>query len=86
MNGDNVVIIIYRGTVVNVYSDSASILATIVDLDDRERGTNYINTFEWPDTQFDEEKIREAIGDEVRDFMNQRADGSLQVKNLKRVG
>ena len=70
MSGDNVVIIIYRGTVVNVYSDSASILATVVDLDDKERGSNYINTFEWPDTKFDEEVIRQVIGDKIKDFMN----------------
>lgn len=70
MSGDNVVIIIYRGTVVNVYSDNANILATVVDLDDRELGANYIQTFEWPDTQFDEDAIREAIGDKVKDFMN----------------
>jgi len=70
MSGDNVVIIIYRGAVVNVYSDNANVLATVVDLDDRQLGVNYINTFEWPDTQFDEDAIREAIGDRVRDFMN----------------
>jgi len=70
MKADNVVIIIYRGSVVNVYSDNANMLATVVDLDDKEHGVNYINTFEWPDTQFDEDAIREAIGDKVRDFMN----------------
>ena len=70
MSGDNVVIIIYRGAVVNVYSDNANVLATVVDLDDKEYGVNYINTFEWPDTQFDEEKIKEAIGDKVKDFLN----------------
>jgi len=33
-------------------------------------GECYINTFEYPDTQFDEDAIREAIGDKVKDFMN----------------
>jgi hypothetical protein len=70
MSGDNVVIVVYRGGVVNVYSDNASIIATVVDLDDRELGANYIHTFEWPDTQFDEEVIKEVIGDKVKDFMN----------------
>jgi hypothetical protein len=70
MSGDNVVIVIYRGGVVNVYSDNANVLATVVDLDDRALGENYIHTFEWPDTQFDEEVIKEVIGDKIKDFMN----------------
>ena len=70
MSGDNVVIVVYRGGVVNVYSDNANVLATVVDLDDRELGENYIHTFEWPDTQFDEEVIKEVIGDKIKDFMN----------------
>ena len=70
MSGDNVVIVVYRGGVVNVYSDNANVLATVVDLDDRELGENFIHTFEWPDTQFDEDAIREAIGDKIKDFMN----------------
>jgi hypothetical protein len=70
MSGDNVVIIVYRGGVVNVYSDNANVLATVVDLDDKALGDNYIHTFQWPDTQFDLEVIREVIGDKVKDFMN----------------
>ena len=70
MSGDNVVIVVHRGGVVNVYSDNANVLATVVDLDDRALGANYIHTFEWPDTQFDEEVIREIIGDKIKDYMN----------------
>jgi hypothetical protein len=70
MKADNVVIIVYRGGVVKIYSDNANVLATVVDLDDRELGANYIHTFEWPETKFDEEAIREGIGDKVNDFMN----------------
>ena len=70
MKSDNVVIIVYRGDVVKVYSDSANVLATVVDLDEKKVGECYINTFEWPDTQFDEEVIREVIGDKVKDFIN----------------
>jgi hypothetical protein len=36
MSGDNVIIVVYRGGVANVYSDNANVLATVVDLDDRE--------------------------------------------------
>ncbi len=70
MNGDNIVIIIEGGVVQTVYSDNANILATVVDLDAKNVGADYIGTFEWPDTQFDEDAIREAIGDRVKDFMN----------------
>jgi hypothetical protein len=70
MNGDNIVIVIEGGMVTEVYSDNANILATVVDLDEKKVGADYIGTFEWPDTQFDEDAIREAIGDKVKDFMN----------------
>jgi len=70
MCGDNIVIIVEGGVVQTVYSDNANILATVVDLDDKKVGECYINTFEWPDTQFDDEAIREVIGDKVKDFMN----------------
>ena len=70
MSGDNVVIVVYRGGVVNVYSDNANVLATVVDLDDRELGANYIHTFHYPETEFDEDAIREVIGDKIKDFMN----------------
>ncbi len=70
MNGDHIVIIVEGGVVQTVYSDSANILATVVDLDVKKVGECYINTFQWPDTQFDEEAIRVAIGDKVKDFMN----------------
>ena len=66
MSGDNVVIIVHRGGVVNIYTDNANILTIVVDLDDRELGANYIHTFEWPDTQLDEE----VIGEKIKDFMN----------------
>jgi len=70
MNGDNIVIIVEGGVVQTVYSDNANILTTVVDLDEKKVGECYINTFEWPETQFDEDAIREAIGDKVKDFMN----------------
>jgi hypothetical protein len=70
MNGDNVVVIIYRGDVVKIYSDNANVLATVVDLDNKQHGEHYIESFAWPDTQFDEEAIRDFIGDKVKDFMN----------------
>ena len=70
MNGDNVVIVIEGGAVRDVYSDNSNIEAVIIDIDNKKIGEAYIHSFEWPDTQFDEEAIREAIGDKVKDFMN----------------
>ncbi len=70
MSGDNIVIVVNGGRVEQDYSDNANILATVVDPDEEKVSECYINTFEWPDTQFDEDAIREAIGDKVKDFMN----------------
>jgi hypothetical protein len=70
MNGDNVVIIVSKGDVVKVYSDNVNVIATVVDLDNKINGNDYIEAYSWPDTQFDEEAIRDFIGDKVRDFMN----------------
>ncbi len=70
MNGDNIVIVVNGGRVEQVYSDNANIQAMIVDLDNKKIGEEYIHTFEWPDTQFDEDAIREVIGDKIKDLMN----------------
>jgi hypothetical protein len=70
MNGDNLVIIVEGGVVQSVYSDNANVQAIVIDLDDKKAGGTFIHIFEWPDTQFDEEAIREAIADKVKDFMN----------------
>jgi len=70
MNGDNIIIVINSGRVEQVYSDNANIQAIVVDIDNKKIGEEYIHTFEWPDTQFDEEEIRNYFGDKVSDFMN----------------
>ena len=45
MNGDNVVIIVYKGDVVKVYSDNANVIATVVDLDNKINGNDYIEAY-----------------------------------------
>jgi len=62
MNGDNVVIVIEGGAVRDVYSDNTNIQAVIVDIDNKKIGEEYIHTFEWPDTQFDDEEIKNLMG------------------------
>ena len=70
MDGDNIVIVVEGGVVRNVYSDNANAQVIIVDLDEKKESDDYVSTLQWPDTQFDEEEIREVIGDNVKDFMN----------------
>ena len=62
MNGDNIVIIVEGGVVQTVYSDNANVQAIVIDLDDKKTGGDFIHTFEWPDTQFDEEEVKNLMG------------------------
>jgi hypothetical protein len=73
MNGDNIVIVVNGGRVEQVYSDNANILATVVDLDEKKVGESYINTFEWPDTQFDDDEIRELMGKQYEDYYDEES-------------
>ncbi len=73
MNGDNVVIVVEGGMIQNVYSDNANILATVVDLDEKKVGEDYINTFEWPDTQFDDEEIKELMGEQYENYFDEES-------------
>ncbi len=73
MSGDNIVIIVNGGRVEQVYSDNANILATVVDLDEKKVGESYINTFEWPETQFDDEEIKDLIGEKYEDYFDEES-------------
>ena len=73
MNEDNLVIVINGGRVEQVYSDNANILATVVDLDEKKVGESYINTFEWPETQFDDEEIKDLIGEKYEDYFDEES-------------
>ncbi len=59
---DIVVIVIDKGIVAEVYSDNANQRIIIVDLDNRKIGEDSITEFNWPETQFDEERIQELLG------------------------
>ena len=67
MNGDNGVIIFEGGVVQTVYSDNSNIEAVIIDIDNKKIGEEYIHTFEWPETQFDDEEIKDLMGQQYGD-------------------
>ncbi|RKY91824.1 MAG: hypothetical protein DRQ01_07090 [Ignavibacteriae bacterium] len=73
MNGDNVVIVIEGGAVRDVYSDNSNVQAIIVDIDNKKIGEEYIYTFEWPDTQFDDEEIKDLMGKHYEDYFGEES-------------
>ena len=62
-DGNLVVIVIEGGIVTKVYSDNANGRYVIVDLDNRKIGDKSISEHTWPDTQFDDEKVKELLND-----------------------
>ena len=73
MSGDNIVIVIEGGIVRNVYSDNSNIEAVIIDIDNKKIGEEYIHTFEWPDTQFDEEEIKDLMGEQYENYFDEES-------------
>ena len=73
MNGDNIVIVIEGGVVRDVYSDNSNVQAIIIDIDNKKIGEEYIHTFEWPETQFDEEEIKELMGEQYENYFDEES-------------
>jgi len=73
MNGDNIIIVIEGGTVRNVYSDNSNIQAVIVDIDNKNIGEDYIYTFNWPETQFDDEEIKGLMGEQYENYIDEES-------------
>ena len=73
MNGDNVVIVINGGRVEQVYSDNANIQAIVVDLDNKKIGEEYIFNFCWPETQFDDEEIKDLMGKQYENYFGEES-------------
>ncbi len=61
---DMVVIVIDKGIVAEAYSDNANQRIIIIDLDNRKIGEDSITEFSWPETQFDDERVQELLGDD----------------------
>ena len=59
---DTVVIVIDKGIVSEAYSDNANQRIIIVDLNNRKIGEDSITEFNWPETQFDDERVEELLG------------------------
>jgi hypothetical protein len=73
MSGDNVVIVIEGGAVRDVHSDNSNIQAVIVDIDNKKIGEEYIFTFSWPETQFDDEAIKDLMGKQYEDYFGEES-------------
>ena len=65
------------GAVRNVYPDNSNIQAIIVDIDNKKIGEEYIHTIEWFDTQFDDEVIKDLMGNTIRTILMRRVDSFL---------
>ena len=73
MSGDNIVIVIEGGAVRDVYSDNSNIQAVIVDIDNKKIGEEFIHTFEWPDTQFDDDEIKDLMGKQYENYFGEES-------------
>ena len=73
MSGDNIVIVIEGGIVRNVYSDNSNIQAVILDIDNKKIGEDYIYTFSWPETQFDDEEIKDLMGEQYENYFDEES-------------
>ena len=62
MENELVVLVIEKGMIIEVYSCRANQKIVIVDKDCKNYGENFITEFTWPDTQFDNERVRELLG------------------------
>jgi len=58
-----VVIVVEGGMVTKIHSGDAVARYVIVDLDNRKVGENAISEHTWPDTQFDDDKVRKLLNE-----------------------
>ena len=56
---NEVVIVVKGGVVQDVFCTDSATLVRVIDQDDQECGDNFIHTFGWPETQWDEDRIAE---------------------------
>ena len=61
MNKNTTIIVIEGGMVTEVYSGNDNEKIIIVDLDNRRIGEDPITEFTWPETQFNEKRVKELI-------------------------
>ena len=73
MNGDNIVIVVNGGRVEQIYYDNANIKAVVVDIDNKKVGEDYIYTFSWPETQFDDEEIKDLMGEQYENYFDEES-------------
>lgn len=62
-NSNMIVIVVEGGMVTKIHSGDANAKYVVVDIDNRKVGENSISEHTWPDTQFDDEKVKELLND-----------------------
>ena len=66
------VIIVEGGVIQSIYSDNANAKAIVIDLDDKKTGGDFIHTFGWPDTQFDDDEIKDLMGEQYENYFDEK--------------
>ena len=56
-----------------MYSDNSNIEAVIIDIDNKKIGESFINNFQWPETQFDDEEIKELMGKQYENYFDEES-------------
>ena len=56
---EKVVIVVSKGMITEVYNSNAGGKVIVVDLDNSE--SDQVTTWQWPDTQYDEERVEELL-------------------------
>ena len=62
MEDELVVLVIEKGIITEAYSCNANQRIIVVDKDLKSTGEDYIAEFTWPETQFDDDRVRELLG------------------------
>ncbi len=62
MDNELVVLVILKGMITEVYSSKANQKIVVVDMDSKNIGEDPIIEFTYPETKFDEQRVRELLG------------------------
>lgn len=56
------VIVVEGGAVTQILSTDSSMVFYILDHDAKEAGGRWVGVLEWPETQYDEDEVKEELG------------------------
>jgi len=60
---EKTVIVVEGGMVTEVYSPNSNAVIVVIDIDNKRIGENSITEFTWPETQFDDSRVKELLKD-----------------------